>query len=174
MISLLLTVYQYGRHNAKWKPAIDKLSAFADSHKFNSFSILSYNEQTFSIFTSCLRWQQDSKLRFYDIQFKLLGFKYIASQQITITYLTFLNLYSYSVKEFAVWRRNHPSSYLTAWSCRWDLGSKNHLEQQRHDSLYFFLSVVRGMNLNVLKCCQVVRYGPFDVWWGGGLLPPCS
>ena len=35
-------------------------------------------------------WQQDSKLRLYDIQFKLLEFKYIASQQIT-TYLTCLN-----------------------------------------------------------------------------------
>ena len=36
------------------------------------------------------RWQQHSKLRLYDIQFKLLEFKYIASQQIT-TYLTCLN-----------------------------------------------------------------------------------
>ena len=53
MINLLLTVHQYGRHDVTWKPAIDKLSAFAGSHEFNSFSILSYNEYTFPIFTSC-------------------------------------------------------------------------------------------------------------------------
>ena len=56
----------------------------------------------------------------------------------------------------------------TAWGSRRFLrfikfGSKNHLEQQRHDSLYFFLPVVCGMNLKVLKCCQVVWYRPFDV-----------
>ena len=110
------------------------------------------------------RWQQDSKLRLYDIQFKLLEFIYIASQQITTTYLTCLNQSTASmIAFFSGFLKNPFFSFERVLLRYTTFGSIDHLEQQRHDSLYFFLSVVRGMNLKVLKCCQVVRYGPFDV-----------
>ena len=145
--------------------------ARTNSTVFQSYHITNKRFQFLRIVS---RWQQDSKLRLYDIQFKLLEFIYIASQQITTTYLTCLNQSTASMTALFFWLKNLFFSFERVLLPHTAFGSIDHLEQQRHDSLYFFLSVVRRMNLKVLKCCQVVRYGPFDVWLGGGLLPPCS
>ena len=145
--------------------------ARTNSTVFQSYHI---TNKRFQFLRVVSRWQQDSKLRLYDIQFKLLEFICIASQQITTTYLTCLNQSTVSMTALFFWLKNLFFSFERVLLPHTAFGSIDHLEQQRHDSLYFFLSVVRRMNLKVLKCCQVVRYGPFDVWLGGGLLPPCS
>ena len=62
--------------------------ARTNSTVFQSYHI---TNKRFQFLRVVSRWQQDSKLRLYDIQFKLLEFIYIASQQIKTTYLTCLN-----------------------------------------------------------------------------------
>ena len=117
-----------------------------NSTVFQSYHI---TNKRFQFLRVVSRWQQD---------FKLLQFKYIASQQITTTYLTCLNQYSSSMMGFFFLRRNLFSFY-------WMISMYKVWIQESPWTTKTWLTILRGINLKVLKCCQVVtRFSSYALY----------